>query len=624
MDTATALLSPTSSADGVSSASLMMIAQQFFQHQSIQHHQESDDLLLLPSLPLHQQQQPSMNLMSCWNMINQQQQQGCEQTPIQLTQCGSVVEEDVTAYLDGFTPPATPPHQEDHQKNHPKPQQQEQQPDDWMEYLMMSSCISDGAAAVAEHHPSESSHSSELFSPDDIWREHFGLNLMSSSCCSSDQQQWDISSFTTGPATTTTTTTTGGDEHLAANPQHVSTTTVNLRSQHHQEQQQDRGGALEQLVQLLVSCLDDMESGQASSAMDKLATLKAMASSSGNAVEKCAWYFSSGLEARLHRRGGNDHSDGDDDEEEESPSSSPNKAEAIAMAYKTLTDACPYLKFAHLTANQALLEATDGAPKIHIVDYGTMQGVQWAAFLQAFATWPAKNPSPRSLRITGIPSPHLGSNPAPAMLATQRRLTDFAKLLGVDFQFCPILEPIRDFQPSQSLRTDPDEVVAVNFVLQLAQLPAPALKRAFSLVQRLNPRIVTVAEYEANNGASLRDQLASNARFYSSVFESLDVALPGDDAQRITAERLFFGREITKSLVEGTNCECPEKQREWQRCIDGAGLWSAALSHYTVSQARLLLWLYNKSENFTLLQGPGSLSLGWLGTSIVTVSAWHC
>ncbi|KAL4582329.1 hypothetical protein LXL04_006876 [Taraxacum kok-saghyz] len=36
-------------------------------------------------------------------------------------------------------------------------------------------------------------------------------------------------------------------------------------------------------------------------------------------------------------------------------------------------DACPYFKFAHLTANQAIIEATENADKIHIVDFGIVR-----------------------------------------------------------------------------------------------------------------------------------------------------------------------------------------------------------------------------------------------------------
>ncbi|KAI9112663.1 hypothetical protein K1719_016329 [Acacia pycnantha] len=76
--------------------------------------------------------------------------------------------------------------------------------------------------------------------------------------------------------------------------------------------------------------------------------------------------------------------------------------EELTLSYKALNDACPYSKFAHLTANQAILEATEGASMIHIVDFGFVQGVQWAAFLQAFAT--RSSGKPTSIRIYGIPA----------------------------------------------------------------------------------------------------------------------------------------------------------------------------------------------------------------------------
>jgi len=71
-------------------------------------------------------------------------------------------------------------------------------------------------------------------------------------------------------------------------------------------------------------------------------------------------------------------------------------SEESTLSYKAPNGACPYSKFAHLTVNQAILEATEGATKNHIVDF---EIVQWAALLQAFAT--RSSGKPVSIRISG-------------------------------------------------------------------------------------------------------------------------------------------------------------------------------------------------------------------------------
>lgn len=44
------------------------------------------------------------------------------------------------------------------------------------------------------------------------------------------------------------------------------------------------------------------------------------------------------------------------------------------------------------TANQSILEATENERYVHIIDFGIVQGVQWAALLQALATRLAGKP----------------------------------------------------------------------------------------------------------------------------------------------------------------------------------------------------------------------------------------
>jgi hypothetical protein len=55
------------------------------------------------------------------------------------------------------------------------------------------------------------------------------------------------------------------------------------------------------------------------------------------------------------------------------------------MAYLTFKRKAPFFQSAHLTANQEILEATTGAPRVHIVHLDATHSVsgQWAPLLQA-------------------------------------------------------------------------------------------------------------------------------------------------------------------------------------------------------------------------------------------------
>lgn len=87
----------------------------------------------------------------------------------------------------------------------------------------------------------------------------------------------------------------------------------------------------------------------------ELAKVHSAATESGDPAERVAFYFSDALARRLACGGAASL---------ETASDARLASDEVTLCYKTLNDACPYSKFAHLTANQAILEATGAATKI--------------------------------------------------------------------------------------------------------------------------------------------------------------------------------------------------------------------------------------------------------------------
>ncbi|XP_027338549.1 DELLA protein GAI1-like [Abrus precatorius] len=296
------------------------------------------------------------------------------------------------------------------------------------------------------------------------------------------------------------------------------------------------------------------------------------------------------------------------------------------VLYHHYYEACPYLKFAHFTANQAILEAFNGHDCVHVIDFNLMQGLQWPALIQILALRPG---GPPLLRLTGIgpPSP----DDRDSLREIGLRLAELARSVNVRFAFRGVAAwRLEDVKPWM-LQVSPKEAVAVNSIMQLHRLlgsesdPARSgsgIDVVLGWIRSLNPKIVTVVEQEANhNGEGFLERFTEALHYYSTVFDSLE-ACPVEPDKALA--EMYLQREICNVVCcEGAaRVERHEPLAKWRERLGRAGFRPLHLGSNAFKQASMLLTLFS-AEGYCVEENQGCLTLGWHSRSLIAASAWQ-
>ncbi|KAF8652297.1 hypothetical protein HU200_062856 [Digitaria exilis] len=380
----------------------------------------------------------------------------------------------------------------------------------------------------------------------------------------------------------------GGDgltlQHQMAKSDHM------LGSVIQSEAEQDSGL---QLVHLLLACADFVSKGDQPSALRHLHLLRRVASPLGDSMQRVASYFADALAAAFplllqpfllllhlirHRYATRRH------RLRRRSLHVPTSPDTLKI-YQILYQACPYIKFAHFTANQAIFEAFHGEDRVHVVDLDILQGYQWPAFL----------PGPRGpARWAPDPTAHRRGHPAAAVRETGRHLASLAASLRVPFEFHAAVA-----DRSSAYAPPPSNDVSGRPSRQRRQTASTVFCCAqdHDLVEQ---ELATMAP-TSSAGAALLLRPSST---------SLDATFPADSAPRMKVEQCLLAPEIRNVVAcEGAERVARhERLDRWRRLMEGPPA--------AVGQSQVLLGLYGA--------GDGMLLLGWQDRAIIAASAWRC
>lgn len=360
-----------------------------------------------------------------------------------------------------------------------------------------------------------------------------------------------------------------------------------------------------QLVHALMACAEAVQQNNLNLAEALVKRISYLAGSQAGAMRKVATYFAEALARRIYRlcpENPLDHTISD-------------------MLQMHFYESCPYLKFAHFTANQAILEAFEGKNRVHVIDFSMNQGMQWPALIQALALRPS---GPPVFRLTGIGPP--APDNSDYLQEVGWKLAQLAETIHVEFEYRGfVANSLADLDASMlELRPSEGESVVVNSVFEMHKLLGRpgAIEKVLSVVKQMKPEIMTVVEQEANhNGPVFVDRFTESLHYYSTLFDSLEGSVNNQD--KIMSE-MYLGKQICNVVA----CEGPDRVErhetlaQWRARFSSAGFEPVHLGSNAFKQASMLLALFGSGEGYQVQENNGSLTLGWHTRPLIATSAW--
>ncbi|KAG9129291.1 hypothetical protein Leryth_015675 [Lithospermum erythrorhizon] len=305
---------------------------------------------------------------------------------------------------------------------------------------------------------------------------------------------------------------------------------------------------------------------------------------------------------------------------------------AISTSQILLQEITPYLKFAHFTANQAILEASRGLQEVHVIDFDIMDGIQWPPLMIDHVASAKEDAS--SLRITAIVT---GKRLMGCTRRTGKRLQEFADSINLHFIFDQVL--ITKEEDFKQIKLGCSEVVIANCMIHQLYIPQrreegwnyySKIWTFFDGMRKLPTKIIFVVVEEELFKFTTR--VRANKCFleffnealehYSALHESILSSLGACKFATRDIEEEFLGERIMKTVKEFPSSEEWEKLQFLRNncCHPFQGFRRKSVSCNNVAQAKLLISLFN--VGYWVQHEQCRLILTWKSRPLVSASVW--
>lgn len=330
-------------------------------------------------------------------------------------------------------------------------------------------------------------------------------------------------------------------------------------------------------------------------------------SPTGKALQRAAFYFKEALQSLLT---GSTRST--------RPLSSPDVIQSI-KAHKAFSNISPIPMFSSFTANQAVLEAVEGAVLVHVIDFEIGLGGHWASFLKELADKAeCRKVNPPVLRITAV----VGEEYAMESKLIRENLAQFARELNIGFEIDFVLIRTFEFLSFKSIKFMEGEKIAV--------LLSPTIFRRVGSgflndLRRISPHVVVNVDNEGLVGfgtTTFRQTVINGLEFFSTLMESLEAANGGggggggDDWMRKIENFVLFPKILEAVGAAG------RRGTPWREAFVGAGLRPVGLSQFADFQADGLIRRV-QVRGFHVARRQAEMLLCWQERALVATSAWR-
>ncbi|KAL6653548.1 hypothetical protein ACP70R_008472 [Stipagrostis hirtigluma subsp. patula] len=372
------------------------------------------------------------------------------------------------------------------------------------------------------------------------------------------------------------------------------------------------------ICMLLSHCAQAVAVNNCTGAYELLKQIKQHASATGDATQRLAQCFATGLEVRLLGTGSHLW---------QSLMAEPPSFMDFLKAYNLYMAACCFNRVAFSFSVMTIMHVMAGKNRLHVVDFGVQNGFQWAGLLRGMANWEG---GPPEVKITAIRLLQPTSCPAKQIEEIGHHLSKCARYFGVPFKFHVITESW-EAVCIKNLNIDADEVLVVNDLFNLHILmdetinfdkPSPR-DIVLNNIKQMRPDVFIQGIVNCSYGPSFLARFREALFYCRALFDLLDATIPRECKMRLVLEQGILGHSMLNVIAcEGVDLvNRPEKYKQWQMRNQRAGLRQLPL------KMNIVKVLKDKVKNdhhkdFFLDEDGQWLLQGWMGRILFAHSTW--